>query len=285
MTDNQGGPFPAEDNRYWDEYDEGRDADLWKVLGDRRSIRFFKPYRPVERWKVEMMFEASHRSSRAIVGSFIKSVAVERDSLTVEQRDALKTPTTTTDLDLAPMYIFTYCNPRAAEGGPARLRDYYDRGAFSPAIGWSERYADRVLWPNVLKPQLENPARSEHVSAVEAGQSIAHMLLAATALGLGTCCKAFNPDAAKEILGVPDTLKPLWLILVGYPAEDAQAGGQRPRPALGDDYFWGSFDTPFETDEATTKELWRRKLHQPKAPTSWRQDELKAIARAYGLPE
>src|SRR2546426_12518677 len=77
---------------------------LWKVSGDRRAIRYFLPYRPVERWKVEMMFQAGHRSSRAINGSFIKTVAVERETLTSETLEALKTPTNTADLEMAPLY-------------------------------------------------------------------------------------------------------------------------------------------------------------------------------------
>ena len=32
--------------------------ELFEAIGTRRSIRYFKPYQPVERWKVEMMFQA-----------------------------------------------------------------------------------------------------------------------------------------------------------------------------------------------------------------------------------
>src|ERR1700704_6302311 len=85
----------------WDggeRFEDNPGIDLWKVIGDRRAIRYFLPYRPVERWKLEMMFQAGHRSSRAINGSFIKTVAVERDALDPETLEALKTPTNTADL-------------------------------------------------------------------------------------------------------------------------------------------------------------------------------------------
>ena len=50
-----------------------------------------------------------------------------------------------------------------------------------------------------------------------------HLILAATNLGLGTCwVGAFNPDAAREILGLPDEVKPIVFATVGY--SDGEAG-------------------------------------------------------------
>jgi nitroreductase len=272
--------------RFWQEsFDDYPGYDLWKVIGDRRSIRYFLPYRPVERWKVEMIFQAAHRSSRAINGSFIKTVAVERDAMDPATREALKTPTNTGDLDMAPLYLFTYANKQAALGGPERLKDLYDRGAFAPALGWSHRFIEKVVDETILQPLARTDEDATWIGSVEAAQAIAHMLLMITALGLGACCKSFVADAVKETFKVPDHFHPIWMILVGYPAEHPQAGGQRPRPPLEDDYFWGDFETPFEPTEDVTAELYRRKLLQPQAPYPWRHDEIRYIARAFGLPE
>lgn len=262
-----------------------RNPSLWEAIGDRRSIRYFQAYRPVERWKIEVMFQAAHRSSRAVNASFIKAVGIERDRLDPDILEALKTPTNTADLDMAPFYIFTYADPTAPAGGASRLKDLYNRGAFAPALGWSHAYIDNVVDATVLQEILKDDVGATLLAGEEASQAVAHMLLAATALGLGTCCKSFGIDAAKEALNVPDHLVPLWMILVGYPAEDPRAGGQRPRPPLGEDYFWGSFDQPFETSEEVTDLLWDLKMLQPEAPYSWRQAEIRAIARSYGLPE
>lgn len=259
--------------------------DLFRVMGNRRSIRYFKPYRAVERWKVEMIFQAAHRSSRAINGSFLKTVAVERDRMSAETIEALKTPTNTSDLEMAPLYLFTYANKDAALGGPPRLKDLYDRGAFSPAIGWSHAFADRVVGETILKPMAGNDEEAIWIGSTEGAQAIAHMLLAIDALGLGACCKSFIAPAVKESLRVPDSLHPIWMILVGYPAEDADAGGQRPRPPLQDDYYWGDFETPFTPTSEVTEELKRRRLLQRVAPTPWRADEVRAISRSFGLPE
>ena len=50
-----------------------------------------------------------------------------------------------------------------------------------------------------------------------------HLILAAADLGLGTCwIGAFNADAAREILKLPDDVKPIAFTPLGYP--DIQAG-------------------------------------------------------------
>jgi len=51
-----------------------------------------------------------------------------------------------------------------------------------------------------------------------------HLILAAADLGLGTCwIAAFNLDAAREVLGLPDDVEPIAFTPLGYPAD-------QPRP-------------------------------------------------------
>ena len=48
-----------------------------------------------------------------------------------------------------------------------------------------------------------------------------HLILAATDLGLGTCwIAAFDPLAAREILGLPDEVEPVAFTPLGYPADE-----------------------------------------------------------------
>jgi nitroreductase len=50
-----------------------------------------------------------------------------------------------------------------------------------------------------------------------------HIILASTSLGLGTCwIGAFDPDAAKEVLNLPDGVEPLAFTPLGYPADELQ---------------------------------------------------------------
>jgi len=56
-----------------------------------------------------------------------------------------------------------------------------------------------------------------------------HLILAATAEGLGTCwIGAFKPKVLREILDLPDDLEPVALTPVGYADRQPQATPRRP---------------------------------------------------------
>ena len=52
-----------------------------EVVGRRRSIRYYQPWRPVEREKIQTILEAARLSSRAVNASFSKAIVVYRDHL------------------------------------------------------------------------------------------------------------------------------------------------------------------------------------------------------------
>jgi len=57
-----------------------------------------------------------------------------------------------------------------------------------------------------------------------------HLTLAATDVGLGTCwIAAFDPVAAREVLGLPDGVEPIAFTPLGYPADQL---GPKKRKAL-----------------------------------------------------
>lgn len=57
-------------------------------------------------------------------------------------------------------------------------------------------------------------------SDIDAAIVMDHLILAATSLGLGTCwVGAFDPDAAREVLNIPDDLVPVLFTPLGYPAD------------------------------------------------------------------
>lgn len=67
---------------------------------------------------------------------------------------------------------------------------------------------------------------------VDAAIVMDHMILAATALGLGTCwIAAFNAPAAREILELPPEVEPLIFTPLGYPND---APKPRERKSLAD---------------------------------------------------
>jgi nitroreductase len=67
---------------------------------------------------------------------------------------------------------------------------------------------------------------------VDATIAMDHLILAAAAQGLGTCwVAAFDPDAARSVLGVPEGVEPLAFTPLGYPADRLPA---KPRKPLSD---------------------------------------------------
>jgi len=65
---------------------------------------------------------------------------------------------------------------------------------------------------------------------VDVSISIDHMTLAAVELGLGTCwIGSFYEDQVKEILGIPEEIRVVELLTLGYPAEP---GRPRERKSL-----------------------------------------------------
>jgi nitroreductase len=64
---------------------------------------------------------------------------------------------------------------------------------------------------------------------VDAAIVMDHLVLAATSMGLGTCwVAAFDPSAAREVLGLPDGVEPLLFTPLGYPADQPRAKVRRP---------------------------------------------------------
>ena len=56
-----------------------------------------------------------------------------------------------------------------------------------------------------------------------------HMVLAAADLGLGTCwIAAFNPAAAREILGLPEGVEPVLFTPLGFPADSPRVRERKP---------------------------------------------------------
>jgi nitroreductase len=256
-----------------------------EVLGRRRSIRYFQPYRPVEREKLQMVLEAARIASQAVNSNWAKAIVVRRDDMSDEDREALKVPTTTAQLDLAPVWIFWYGDASAPSQGKTTLKELVDVGALNPSHGWSHTYVDDVIWTQVLTPLMENQTTLVAVTCVEAGLAICQALLMAVDLGLGTGINSFNTEKAKAVLNPPDHWIPLWVQLVGYPAESPDGGGQRPREPFEKLYFEGRYGTPFERDEAVVQELTEAGMLQPPAPQPWRREEVRALSRMFGLPE
>jgi nitroreductase len=77
--------------------------------------------------------------------------------------------------------------------------------------------------------------RQDGKSYVDVDVAIAmdHLILAATNEGLGTCwVGAFDPDAAREVLGLPDDVEPIAFTPLGYAADEPKPIKRRPLDEL-----------------------------------------------------
>lgn len=261
-----------------------------KVVGTQRSYQYFLPWRPVERPKVQTILEAGRLASRAVNTAFSKAVVAYRDTLSEAEREALKTPLSSVLFDTAPVYIFWYYDmdarrvavqeqkwPTVASGTLVAI------GALGPPHGWSHRYVQQVVLPEVLTPGLD--AGPQRGGNSDAGLAMAQGLLAAIDEGLAACLAPFDEAGAREVLRVPETWEPVTGMFLGYPAESVEAAGQEPRPPFETMFFEQHVGEPFARDARITEKLREAGIIQRPAPVPWREREVRALSRMLGLPQ
>lgn len=67
-----------------------------------------------------------------------------------------------------------------------------------------------------------------------------HLVLAATDLGLGTCwIGAFDPEATRRVLGLPDDVEPIAFTPLGYPDDQPRPKKRKPLTELVRYERWG----------------------------------------------
>lgn len=91
------------------------------------------------------------------------------------------------------------------------------------------------------EPRLSGKKADQSMYLVDVAAALEHVVLAATAEGLGTCwVGAFSEEKVRAVLGVPDRIRVVALTPLGYPADEkglydqlANLGKrQRPRRTL-----------------------------------------------------
>ena len=115
------------------------------------------------------------------------------------------------------------------EGREAELQRIYNKDWFvqPPLVICACRY-----------PMDPGRPRKDYTD-VDIGIVVDHLILAAAELGLGTCwIGAFDPAAAREILGLPDEVEPVIFTPLGYPD---QVCNPRPRKELAEIVFYNRF--------------------------------------------
>jgi len=107
-------------------------------------------------------------------------------------------------------------------GREAELRRIYNRDWFAQA--------PLVICACGIPAQGWTHSDGKNYTDVDVAIAMDHLILAAASLGLGTCwIAAFDPTAAREVLGLPDGVEPIAFTPLGYPADRP---GPKKRKAL-----------------------------------------------------
>ncbi|MEE8557502.1 MAG: nitroreductase family protein [Myxococcota bacterium] len=255
--------------------------ELREAIGRRRSMRFLRPYKPVEPEKIQRMLEAARIASHWGNVQSLRAVVVFRDSAEKQVREAITAPVAGFQIKLAPVVIVWYLDTEAIDDQANRLRDLLKVGALGFGEG-KEKALEEQLIPifNGIGKVLKEPGLGE----VDCGQGIAQATLMAFELGLGTYCLGSpNLDKVREALGLPETCRLLLLQTVGYPAEDPEAGGQRPRLPFGELFHMNRFGNPFPRAEEVVEELKQDQMLQAQAPLPYREAELEFLKKALDI--
>lgn len=259
-----------------------------QAVGNRRSIRFFKPYVPVEKHKIQKICEAARlQCQHGNAGLIRKAVIVYRDEVDTELWDNLcEAMYNQPQANQAPVHIYWTIDMSGWAVLKDNLMDLIRVGALNSSYGWSEQFIeDIVLKTPDFNVMAGDRTFAEWLSAIETGLAMGTALLAAVDEGLGTALLTGKRERIGELLGMPADTTVAQIQLVGYPAESADAGGQRPRPPYEELYFENRWGNPAHRDPEVVEELRAAGEIQESAPTPYRRQEVRALAAMFGLPD
>lgn len=110
-------------------------------------------------------------------------------------------------------------------GREAELRRIYPRDWFA--------HAPLLLCACGIPAQNWIRRDGKNYNDVDVAIAMDHLILAAADLGLGTCwVAAFDPTAAREILGLPEGIEPIAFTPLGYAADTARPKQRKPLSEL-----------------------------------------------------
>lgn len=273
-----------------------------RLVGTRRSIRWFKSWEPVPRESIQRILE--HARWTTCPGNLQpwRAIVVYRDELDERSREALLKADNWQGAHVqAPVWIYWFGDVDAArpDSFVRNTIQLLDVGAIPAAYGWAKDTILAAIEGGEETPEgMASIQEILHDMPMEVSVAMAHgetvgacaiATLAAVNAGLGTCLHTIGRPSqvqvVRDVLGVPESWIPVWNQLVGYPAESIEAGGQRPRRPFQETFFSMRYGQPLERDESVVEELTAERLLQAPAPLPGRDEELRFLARMYGYPE
>ncbi len=261
--------------------------ELKEVLGRRRTIRFFLPFRPVERGKVQKMLEAARRASCVGNVNNTRAIVVWKDQASPELMQALTPPLGYQQMQTAPCFIVWYSDAAAYEVNKwiDDIKDLADQRRIGTNPEETKALVDRALKP--VFAAMWQQAAVAPLAFMDVGQAVAQATAVAYDEGLGTCCMSSPTmvDKLTKLLKLPETATLVCVMAVGYPAESWEAGGQTGKAPFEDLFFEMEYGKSMKEDPQVVEELKQAKLIQEPAPLAWRDEELEYVVRGLGIEE
>ena len=235
-----------------------------QAVGARRTIRYFQPYRPVEKAKIQKILEAARlQSQHGNVQLVRKAVVITKGETPDEIRegliDALYHQPQATQ---APVAIVWVQDMDGWAGFADSMKELLAADVLNAGTGyWSEEFIEATLLKNSdFNVVAGERTFAEWLTAFECGLAVGSALLAATDEGLGTGLVTGRRDEIRKLLGMPDSCTPTQIQLVGYAAESLDGGGQRPRPAFEKMFFEHTWGNAMARDPQVVAELEAEKM-------------------------
>lgn len=255
-----------------------------RVLGNRRSIRYYLPFRPVERAKIQKMLEAARRASCVGNVTVARAIVIWKERASAELLKAITPPLGYQQMQTAPVFILWYHDTMSYEVNKwiDDLKNLAEQRRIGEDVERTKEIIERSLRP-AFGASWQQMAVAP-LAFMDVGQAVAQATIVAWDEGLGTCLMS-SPrlEQIGKLLNLPETAIPVCLMSVGYPAESWEAGGQTSKRPFCELFFEMEYGKPFAEDPAVIEELKREGLIQQPAPLPWREAELRYLSHALNL--
>jgi len=260
--------------------------ELKQVIGNRRTIRYYLPFRPVESAKIEKMLEAARRASCVGNVNNTRAVVIWKEKASEALIKAITPPLGYQQMQTAPCFIMWYHDKAAYEVNKwiQDLNNLAETRRIGSDVEETKAVIEKFLRP-AFGASWQQMAEAP-LAYMDVGQAIAQATLVAYDEGLATCCMS-SPrlEQVGKLLKLPETAVPVCLQSVGYPAESWEAGGQTVKAPYESLFFEMEYGKPFKLSPNVVEELKQAGMTQEPAPLPWREAELKYVQQALNLQQ
>jgi len=256
--------------------------DAFSAIGTRRSIRWYEPNKPVEKWKIQAMLESARIAPSAGNFNGQRAIIVYRDDDPEIWEFISDWSQITTQM--APILFFWCYDLSNYDTQGQQLHDLMRTGALDKAHGWEYDRVNKLFPLPALLPDFI----MHRLAAIDLGNAIQNSMITASSLGLSTCLNGASGGARRNVKAkfqLPGTYVFCWLMTVGYAAENIDGGGTRPRPPFETMFFEKNVGNPFKREESVVKLLKELNLLQAPGPLPGRLKEINKLTKRFGLGE